>query len=403
MTKNTREMIASALDKGNGILRLEPTWVALNFMPSGKRMGLENDAVGERGWITERWIGSTTREVNRVGPPDEGLLYVLLPTGERITLKAVVKAARELIMGAAYANSHSGLGRLAKILDYADRIPFHYHQDETAATRVGCNSKEEANYFLEGADLGSRPETFFGVHPSIVEQHKYEILFPHLVDWKDYSILKHSRAYRQVPEEGFHVPAGMPHAPGTALTLELQEDSDVYAVLQAAVQGQVSPKDIPHRFIHPEDLTQHGERIILDQINWPTSGDPYFYENRHMVPQPVQDAQQEGGEEFWVVYNTPKLSSKKLVVHPGQTVTSIDQGLYNLLVWQGQGRFDGYEIAAGDFELDELLVTHQRAIETLQVKNTGTEDLIIFKFFGPDINPDAPKISPYPPERNREN
>ena len=364
-------------------------------------MGLENDAVGERGWITERWIGSTTRAVNRVGPPDEGLSYVVLPTGERITLKAVVEAAGDLIMGAAYAKSHSGLGRLAKILDYADRIPFHYHQDETAATRVGCNSKEEAYYFLEGADLGSRPETFFGVHPSIVEQKNYEILLPHLIDWKDDSILKHSRAYRQVPGEGFHVPAGVPHAPGTALTLELQEDSDVYAVLQAAVQGQVSPKDILHRFIHPEDWTQHGERIILDQINWSDSGDLYFYENRHTVPQPVQDAQQEGGEEFWIFYNTPKFSGKKLVVHPGQTVTSIDQGVYNLLVWQGQGRFDGYEIAAGDFELDELLVTHQRAIETLQVENTGDEDLIIFKFYGPDINPDVPQIPPYSSQKRR--
>jgi hypothetical protein len=405
MSKNTREMIAAALDQGNGILRLDPTWVARSFIPSGKRIGLADEAyhVGQRGWITERWIGSTTLAENPVGPPDEGLSDLRLPDDTRWSLKAAVESAGDLIMGDEYAQTHSGLGRLAKILDYADRISFHYHQDEASAALVGCNPKEEAYYFLEDTDPGPRPETFFGVHPSIVEQQNYEILLPHLVDWKDDTILKHSRAYRQIPGEGFHVPAGVLHAPGTALTLELQEDSDVYAVLQAASGGQVNPKDILFQFIRPEDQAQHGERIILDQINWPVSGDPYFYENYRTMPQSVQAAPQDGGQEYWIFYNTAKFSGKKLVVKPGQHFTSRDRGVYNLLVWRGQGRFDGKPVAAGDFELDELLVSHHRAIEPLLVENTGTADLIIFKFYGPDINPDVPYIPPYPPQKTSRN
>jgi hypothetical protein len=135
----------------------------------------------------------------------------------------------------------------------------------------------------------------------------------------------------------------------------------------------------------------------LGQINWEVSGDPYFYENRHTSPQLVDGTRQKGGQEHWIFYNSTKFSGKKLVVEPGARFASIDRGVYNILVWQGQGRYDRQQVAAGDFALDELLVSHAKAIEPLTVENTGTEDLVIFKFFGPDINPDAPIIPRYPP------
>ena len=167
----TRNIIATALAEGRGILRLEPAWVARDFLPPGKRLGLKDEEyeVGERGWISERWIGSTTKADNRISPPDEGLSYVGIP-GERITLKEAVEVAGDLIMGAEYAKTHKGLGRLAKIYDFGARIPYHIHQMEKDAKLVGANSKEEAYYFPEDVDLGPHPETFFGVHPYIVQR-----------------------------------------------------------------------------------------------------------------------------------------------------------------------------------------------------------------------------------------
>jgi hypothetical protein len=313
-----------------------------------------------------------------------------------MTLKEAVEVAGSSIMGEAYASSHRGLGRLAKLFDLADRIPFHLHQGKEDAALVGRNPKEEAYYFPEGVDMGARPETFFGVHPSIVERREYEVLLPHLVAWKDDLILKHSRAYHLVPGEGFHVPAGVLHAPGTALTLELQEDSDVFAVLQALVAGKIIPKDLLFKDVRPEDRAAHGERAVLSQINWEASGDPYFYENRHTSPQLVPGSIQEGGAEHWIFYNTRKFSGKKLVVRPGRRFRSLERGLYSLFVWQGSGRYDGHEIEAGNFRLDELVVSHAKATEPVWVENTGGQDLVIFKFFGPDINPDVPMIPAYP-------
>ena len=100
----TRNIIATVLAAGRGILRLEPAWVARDFLPPGRRLGLKDEEyeVGERGWISERWIGSTTKADNRISPPDEGLSYAGIP-GERITLKTAVETAGDLIMGAEYA------------------------------------------------------------------------------------------------------------------------------------------------------------------------------------------------------------------------------------------------------------------------------------------------------------
>ncbi len=396
MASERRGVVEKALGKGNGILRLEPAWVARAFLPPGRRLGLKESeyAVGERGWISERWIGSTTKADNVISPPDEGLSYLALE-GERMTLKEAVEVAGDLVMGAAYAKTHKGLGRLPKIYDFNSRIAYHLHQRTKDAALVGRNSKEEAYYFPEGVDPGPHPETFFGVHPSIVENKQYDILLPYLVEWKNDLILKHSRAYLLVPGEGFHLPAGGLHAPGTALTIELQEDSDVFAFLQALVAGKIVSKDLLYKDVRKEDRERLGERAVLNQVDWEVSGDPYFYENRHTSPQPVTDKKQAGGEEFWIYYNTMKFSGKKLVVKPGGTFTSVDKGVYNILVWRGRGRFDGHEIAAGDFRADELLVSHARATVPITVENTGREDLLIIKFFGPDINPDVPMIPRY--------
>jgi len=391
-----RSIVEDALARGKGILRLEPAWVARDFLPPGRRLGLPDSAyaLGERGWVSERWLGSTTKADNRIGPPDEGLSYLALDS-ERMTLKEAVEVAGDLIMGAEYARTHKGLGRLAKIYDFAARIPYHLHQRQDDARLVGRNSKEEAYYFPEGVDLGPHPETFFGVHPSIVENKQYDILLRYLVEWKNDLILRHSRAYLLVPGEGFHLPAGGLHAPGTALTIELQEDSDVFAFLQALVAGKIISKDLLFKDVRKEDRNQLGERAVLNQVDWELNGDPYFYENRHTSPQVVDNTRQEGGEERWIYYNTTKFSGKRLVVKSRGKFVSLDKGVYNILVWRGKGRFDSQEVVGGDSLRDELLVTHGRATSPLTVENTGADDLVIIKFFGPDINTDIPMIPHY--------
>ena len=396
-SKKIENIIYKLLENNNGILRLKPTWVARKGSSSGKNLGLKEKEYnkGERGEITERWIGSTTKAENKIGPEYEGLSYIFSENDLSVTLKEAIYYNKELIMGKKYAQKHKELGILIKVLDFSDRINYHYHQVDHDAALVGRKSKEEAYYFPKEASLGPHPETFFGVHPYITEQKKYDIILSHLIEWKSDLILKHSRAYMQIRDDGFHLPAGIPHAPGSALTVELQEDSDVYGNLQALYKGKILSKDTLFHDIRDEDRKKFGEKITLSQIDWGKSGDPYFYENRHTPPILIDESKQVGGEEYWIFYNSKKFSGKKLIVHPNSEYISKDKGVYTILVWKGKGKFDGCFIEANNFNYDELIISHYKATGLLKVENNSNEELQIFKFFGPDINLDVPMLSLY--------
>jgi hypothetical protein len=390
-----RELLEAALADGDGILRLEPAWVARDLLPAGRRLGLPEDAydLGDRGFLTERWLASTTRADNLVGPQDEGLSYLAHEGPERVTLADAIEADPASILGGEYASTHVGLGRLAKIFDYGARLPLHLHQRQEHASLVGRRSKDEAYWFPPGVKMGPHPESFFGVHPSVAEEGRHEILLPYLVDWDSDLILRHSRGYVLVPDEGFFIPSGVLHAPGTALTIELQEDSDVFAMLQALNAGRIISKELLWKDVSAEDRARYGERYILELIDWERNGDPYFYEHHHLAPLAIEGSRQPGGQEWWIFYNTTKFSGKKLVVAPGATYRSKESGVHNVLVWRGEGTYGGVSVRGGDPEMDELLVTHDRATRGVEIVNNGSEDLILVKFFGPDVNEDAPMIA----------
>lgn len=71
---------------------------------------------------------------------------------------------------------------------------------------------------------------------------------------------------------------------------------------------------------------------------------------------------------------------------------SVDAGVYMLLVWEGESLFDGVQITTGEFDQEELFVSHEKATQPIRIQNTGKTPLVIFKFFGPDINLDVPLL-----------
>jgi hypothetical protein len=388
-----RDRVEGVLGDTGGVLALEPAFVARDFLPAGRRLGLPEDAydVGERGAICERWLASTTKADNRVGPDDEGLSAVATD-GEPLLLRSAVEAAPDLLMGASYAAAHpAGLGRLAKLFDYAFRLPFHIHPPQEFASLVGAHSKDEAYHFLPDVDLGAHPETFLGVHPWVAREASQEVLLPYLVDWDSDLILRHSRAELQVPGEGFLVPSGVLHAPGTALTLELQEDSDVLAMFQALNGGRIISKDLLFKDVRPGDRHEHGERFPLGFVDWQTNGDPLFYESHHLSQQPCSPADPAPGvTESWVFYGTPKFAGKRLVLRPGASVEVVEPGVYSVFVWSGSGTFAGHQVQGGEPGRDELLVAHETAVRPHTVANTGSDDLVLFSLFGPDLHRSVP-------------
>jgi hypothetical protein len=390
---SVRRRAEAVLAEGDGVLRLKPAFVARDFLPPGRRLGLPEQAydVGERGAICERWLASATKADNRTGPPDEGLSAIACDGGP-LLLADVVRDAADLLMGREYAASHpDGLGRLAKIFDYAFRLPFHVHPPQEYASRVGAHSKDEAYHFLP-AEMGPHPESFLGVHPWIAESRAHDVLLPYLVEWDSDLILAHSRAELQVAGEGFMIPSGVLHAPGTALTLELQEDSDVLSMFQALNAGRIISKDLLFKDVRREDRAAEGERFPLRFVDWEENGDPHFYENHHLSPRPAGQAAGEGVAEEWVFYGTPKFCGKRLTIQPGATASLAEPGVYSVFVWSGEGTVAGHEVRGQDHGLDELVVSHEAAVRPHQVRCTGARPLVLFSLFGPGLHDDVPGL-----------
>src|SRR5260370_15575826 len=97
-------LFKQALEAGDGILRLAPTWVPRSFLMPGRRIKLAPQdlyALGaHRGGIDERWFGSTTAAANEGAPPDEGLSYVVHDGKRAFTLRDAVASEVARLVGA---------------------------------------------------------------------------------------------------------------------------------------------------------------------------------------------------------------------------------------------------------------------------------------------------------------
>ena len=379
------------VEGSGGVLPLEPAWVARSFLPPGRRLGLGEDAydVGARGAICERWLASTTPADNAVPHPDEGLSAVATPDGSRLLLADLVRSAPDLVLGAVYAASHpDGLGRLAKIFDYGARLPFHVHPPYAYAARVGRRPKDEAYHFLPGVDQGAHPETFLGVHPHLARGAREQSLLPHLVAWDSDLVLTTSQAYLQVPGEGFMVPSGVLHGPGTALTLELQEDSDVLSMFQALNAGTIIDKELLYKDVAPADRARDAERAAIGFVDWARNGDPDLFHRAHLAPLAHPGSTPEARRE-WVFYGSRKFSGQRLVLRPGARVRVVEPGVYSVFAWTGAGTWGGQELVGGRPGSDEALVVHATATAGVEVVSTASEDFSAYLFSGPDLHPEA--------------
>ncbi|MGE5612602.1 MAG: hypothetical protein ACM359_25360 [Bacillota bacterium] len=403
-TGNVRKGVEAALEKSGGLLRLAPCWVPRSFLHPGKRLKLNPDdlyAFGlNRGGIDERWFGSTTPAANENRTPDEGLSYVIAD-GERFTLQDAVAEAGAIIVGERIWAKYKRWPVYSKFFDNMGPIPHHLHQAKEQAALVGQDGKPESYYFPpQHNNVGNNfPYTFFGLNPGTTKAQVRKCL----ENWNkgDNGILDLSAAYRLKPGTGWSVGPSILHAPGSLCTYEPQWGSDVFGMYQSLVEGREVPwsllvKDMPKEKHHDLDF-------IVDQIDWEANTDPYFKENHYLEPIPVADTQKEGYVDKWITYGRVRgeqlLSAKELTIYPGTKVTIKDNGAYSMICVQGQGRMNKLTLNCpkmiGFYDLteDEVYCTESAAKAGVVFENTSaTEPLVMLRYFGPEVNPDAPVL-----------
>src|SRR5579862_2140628 len=402
--RSINQTTRNAIEAGEGILRLSPTWVPRSFLMPGRRLKLATKDLyaygANRGGIDERWFASTTGAMNENRTADEGLSYVVFE-GQKFTLKEAIEAEGPRLIGQKIWEEFRRWPVYSKFFDNLWPIPHHLHQNAAQAKLVDQEGKPESYYFPPQLNsIGNNfPHTYFGLEPGTSKEEVRACL----ERWNqgENGILDLSRAYRLTPGTGWLVPPCILHAPGSLVTYEPQWGSDVFAMYQSMVEGRHVPwellvKDVPKE--KHQDLD-----FLVDLIDWPANTDTHFRQHHHLQPIPVADTCSEGYIDKWVVYGKvdgrQRFSAKELTVKPGVRCTIKDNGAYGLIVTQGNGSIGKLTldcpamIRFGQLTEDEVFVSFEAATMGVTFENHSTQDdLVALRYFGPDVNPNAPEL-----------
>jgi len=405
LSANIQEATEAHLEDTGGLLRLSPTWVPRSFLQPGHRIKLHPDdtyAYGlSRGGIDERWFGSTTVTGNEGRAEDEGLSYVVVGK-ERFTLRDAIDGCGATIIGSAIWDKYGKWPVYSKFFDNMGPIPHHMHQNAEQAALVGQEGKPESYYFPpQHNNVGNNfPYTFMGLEPGTTRQQVYDCI----ANWHkgDNKLIELSKAYKLQPGTGWLIDPCILHAPGSLCTYEPQWGSDVFGMYQNLVEGREVPWSLLVKDM-PEDKHQDID-FIIDQLDWEKNLDPNFKDNHYL--EPVTAEKGEGYHDKWIVYGKVDdfqyFTAKELTVEPGATAKIKDKGAYSAIVTQGEGSANKLRLNCpkllrfNELSEDEFFATESAAQEGVVFKNTSaTEPLVLLRYFGPEVNPDAPEMGAY--------
>jgi hypothetical protein len=276
--------VRRALEAGEGLLRLAPTWVPRSFLMPGRRIKLAPQDVyalgAHRGGIDERWFASTTPAANEGAPPDEGLSYAVVDGKRAFTLKEAVALEGAKLVGKPIWDRYARWPVYSKFFDNLGPIPHHMHQNDEQAAKVGQQGKPESYYFPPQLNaVGNNfPYTFFGLEPGTTKADIRRCL----ERWNegDNGILSYSKAYRLQPGTGWLVPPCVLHAPGSLVTYEPQWGSDVFGMYQSLVEGRVVPWSLLVKDM-PKDKHQDLDYLV-DQLDWEGNVNPRFKDSHYL-------------------------------------------------------------------------------------------------------------------------
>jgi hypothetical protein len=153
-------------------------------------------------------------------------------------------------------------------------------------------------------------------------------------------------------------------------------------------------KDVPTKYHKDLDY-------LVEQLDWNGNVNPKFKDSHYLEPITTDGGPKKGYEDKWIVYGKVDgeelFSAKELSVQPGTRITVKDNGAYGLISVQGCGTINDKRLQTPamirftQLTEDEYFVSHAAATAGVTYDNTGDEPLVVLRYFGPGVNPHAPK------------
>lgn len=386
-------IIKEAFDQGAGILHMYPNFIPVKFGVSGHRLKIHpNDyyAYGmQAGTVMERWLcavnGARTKNPLR---PDQGFSYAITEDGQKFLFKDAIAELGADLIGKELQQKYGTFPVYSKFFDYETPLYFHFHPRTEVAQKVGCEAKPECYYFPPQLNpwSGRRASTYFGFHEGVTKDQVFNCI-KHFGDY-DTRITDLSQAFNIAPGQGWYVPAGVIHAPGSLLTYEPQWCTDLNCVLENVVEGEIFAKKYMTDIV-PDGIADV-EEYIMDAIDWKANFEPDF-KRKYYRPNVLLPKTQEGLSEKWVCYGNEFIAAKEVIIAPGAHVVLKDNAAYGCVLTQGFGRFGAFHCEAvnmhriGTPTADEFFVSKTAANEGISIVNNSIcEPLVILQHFGPD-------------------
>ena len=189
-------------------------------------------------------------------------------------------------------------------------------------------------------------------------------------------------------------PAGLLHAPASAVTYEIQWGTDTFAMFQSVLQdGTIIPWELVIKNV-PEDRKTDLD-FIVSLIDWDANTLPNFKQTYFRPPQTARgDVESDGFVDKWVVYGLAAgedvFSARELTLAPGAEVEIKDGCASGVLVVQGAGTVGEWKcegrsyIRFDELTFDEFFVTAEAAATGVLIRNEGVGPMVLLRHFGPE-------------------
>ena len=339
-----------ALEQGQGILRLAPTWVPRTYCIPGRRLKLHPSDLysfgAHRGGINMRWFASTTRAEN--GPettPDEGLSYVVWGDPDRPRKTLLADMVGELgadLLGDGDVERAPRLAHLLQVLRQQRRAAPSPAPDGAARRPRGA-AAQARGLLLPPPDEQLRRR--LPVHLLRARGRRRQRRRSATVSKCGTRATTTSPSCRRPTGSNSARAGGSPPAfsTGRAACAPMSRSGPATCPPCSSRSSATcrSPGRWSLRACRPNYAT-----TSTTSCRWSTGSRtprPTSRERHFLTPRPVRPADEmadAGYVENWIIYRNELLAAKELTVMPGRSVTIRDRGPYGMIM-VARSRHDG--------------------------------------------------------------